>query len=219
MFSLWFPSKSLVLISALLSSCYMSWFYDPNKRQWKVQGVKIISMQFTILPIFHLRFKCSPYCCVLIDPWFLYLYVATWTSHWHVTRGPEAVGRGGNDNGSELWQMPHWSSALPACGEDFPAESAFTFLHGWGKSCICHNHRQAYWCCGTQRGKALHSFGTKFRNILLLCLMCSLFSAPESNWECKLRKYFITPASTNNFNTSTRFRDKERLVHRKWPPQ
>jgi len=155
---IWFSSKSLVLISFLLNSCYLSWFYDPNKRKWKVQGVKIISMQCTILPIFHLRFKCSPYCCVLIDPWFLYLCVATWTSHWHVTRGPEAMGRGGNDKGSKLWQMPHWSSALPARGEDFPAESAFTILHGWGKPCVCHSHWQDHWCCGTQRGKALHSF-------------------------------------------------------------
>ena len=27
----------------------------------------------------------------------------------------------------------------------------------------------------------IHSLGTKLRNILLLCLMCSLFAAPESN--------------------------------------
>lgn len=111
-----------------------------------------------ILPFFYLRFKYSPYYPVLTDSQFLCWFVATWTSDRHVTRGSEAVGGGGNDKGSELWQMPHWSSTLPACGEDVPAEGAFTVLHGGGKPCVCHNHWQAHWCCGTQRGKAHQSF-------------------------------------------------------------
>lgn len=74
---------------------------------------------------------------------------ATGTSDRHVTRGPEAVGGGGDEQGSELWEMPHWSGALPACGEDFPAEGAFSLLHGWGEPRICHDYWQAHWSCSS----------------------------------------------------------------------
>lgn len=79
--------------------------------------------------------------------------LATGTSDRHVTRGPEAVGGGGDEQGSELWQVPHWSSTLPARGEDFPAEGAFPLLHGGGEPRVCHDYWQAHWSCGSQRGE------------------------------------------------------------------
>lgn len=65
------------------------------------------------------------------------------------------MGGGGDEQGSELWQVPHWSSALPACGEDFPIEGAFPFLHGGSEPRLCHDYRQTHWSRGTQRGEIM----------------------------------------------------------------